>query len=94
MGDDDKVRALAKHLGCEGVQLVGASVKPCPFCGASYRNNCGIANHFTGFRYARSTDATIRATVGVISGRNATSRPPLSVKLNNCASISSPDFVL
>ena len=33
-------------------------------------------------------------TVGVISGRNATSRPPLSVKLNSCASISSPDFAL
>ena len=36
----------------------------------------------------------ILQTLGVISGRSATSRFPLSVKLKSWPSISSPDFAL
>ena len=40
-----------------------------------------MENHRIGFLSPLARAATIRASVGVISGRSATSRPPLSVKL-------------
>ncbi len=40
-----------------------------------------MENHFTGLRIPPMRAPTMRARVGVISGRSATSRPPLSVKL-------------
>ena len=52
-----------------------------PFCWRSYRNNCGTENQRIGFRIAFAFAATMRASVGVISGRRATSRSPLSVKV-------------
>jgi hypothetical protein len=51
-----------------------------------------MENQRTGFRRAFARAATIRATVGVISGRSATSRSPLSTKLYNWPTISSPLF--
>jgi hypothetical protein len=41
----------------------------------------GNENHLIGFRIPPARAPTIRASVGVISGRIATSRPPLSWKL-------------
>jgi hypothetical protein len=49
-----------------------------------------MENHRMGFFRPLARAATMRASVGVISGRRATSRPPLSVKLYNCPTISSP----
>ena len=40
-----------------------------------------MENQRIGFRSPLARAATMRARVGVISGRSATSRPPLSVKL-------------
>ena len=51
-----------------------------------------MLNHLIGRLSAPARAPTRRQTVGVISGRSATSRPPLSVKANSWASISSPDF--
>ena len=52
-----------------------------PRCCRSYRNSWGMENHRIGLRSPRPRAPTMRASVGVISGRSATSRPPLSVKL-------------
>ena len=43
-----------------------------------------MENHLSGFLNSRSCAATTRARVGVSSGRIATSRSPLSVKLKSC----------
>ena len=53
-----------------------------------------MLNHLIGRLRLPAFAPTMRQTVGVISGRSATSRPPLSTKLNNCCSISSPDLAL
>jgi hypothetical protein len=53
-----------------------------------------MLNQRTGLRSAFARAATMRATVGVISGRSATSRPPLSTKLYNWPTISSPLFLV
>ncbi len=49
-----------------------------------------MLNHLIGRLRELARAPTSRQTVGVISGRNATSRPPLSVKLKSWPSISSP----
>ena len=54
-----------------------------PRCCFSYRKNCPIENHLSGFLNSRSCAAITRASVGVSSGRSATSRSPLSVKLKS-----------
>ena len=53
-----------------------------------------MENHRIGFLSPLARAATILASVGVISGRNDTSRPPLSVKLYSCPTISSPLFAV
>jgi len=65
-----------------------------PRCDRSYRNSCGIENQRSGFRSALALAPTIRANVGVISGRNATWRSPLSLNSYSCPTISSPLFLV
>ena len=63
------------------------------------RQHCGIENHFKGKAALTSPVAkfvkfkTIRASEGVISGRNVTRAPSLSVKQYICWLISSPAFL-
>ena len=51
-----------------------------------------MLNHLIGRLSAFALAPTSRQTLGVISGRRRHLPPPLSVKLNSWASISSPDF--
>ena len=51
-----------------------------PRCGRSARQKLGVANHLIGLGSALAFAATIRASVGVNSGRIASSRPPRSSK--------------
>ncbi len=53
-----------------------------------------MLNQRIGFFSALTCCATMRASVGVISGRSATSRPPLSVKAYSWPTISSPLFAV
>ena len=64
-----------------------------PRCGASYRWQFGWLYQRTGNDSDFALPAIIRATDGVISGRSASRRPPLSVSVYSCLSASSwPDF--
>src|SRR2546426_7556507 len=49
-----------------------------------------MANQRIGFLSAWACAPTMRASVGVISGRSATLRPPLSSNAYSCCTISSP----
>jgi len=53
-----------------------------------------MANQRMGLRSPLARAATMRASVGVISGRSDTCRSPLSVKLYNWPTISSPLFAV
>ncbi len=65
-----------------------------PRCCFSWRKNRPMENHLRGFLNSRSCAAITRASVGVSSGRSATSRSPLSVKLKSWSTISAPLFFL
>ena len=58
----------------------------------SYRQHCGMEYHLSGIGnpFEPPLAMTIRARLGVISGRRATGRSPLSVKAYSCCVTSSP----